>query len=108
RRKHSGAPAAEFRARYGPTGDVAEARPGSLDHWLTARYRLYALDRRGAVHSGDIQHAPWPLQPARAEIEINTMADAAGIRLPARAPLLHFVRRLEVLIWSPVKAASPS
>jgi hypothetical protein len=42
---------------------------------------------------------PWPLQDAEAEIEVNTMARAAGITLPDVRPLLHFSRRLDVLIW---------
>ena len=36
-----------------------------------------------------------------AEIEVNTMAAAAGIELPQSKPLLHFSRFLEVLIWWP-------
>jgi hypothetical protein len=101
RRIHRGAPPAEFSARYGPIGDVALARPGTLDHWLTERYCLYAVDARGRLSRGEINHAPWPLQPADAAIERNTMAAAAGIELPPRAPLLHFARRLDVRIWPP-------
>jgi len=36
-RRHPGARAAEFRARYRPTGAVYRAEPGSLDYWLTER-----------------------------------------------------------------------
>jgi hypothetical protein len=32
---------------------------------------------------------------------VNTMADAAGIRLPAIAPLLHFARRQDAVAWAP-------
>jgi hypothetical protein len=39
------------------------------------------------------------LQNAEAEVEANTVAAAAGIPLPETSPLLHFARRLEVLIW---------
>src|SRR5205807_10646962 len=54
---------------------------------------------RGQVYRGDIHHQPWPLQDAEAELETNTVAPAAGILLPKTAPLLHFARRLDVLIW---------
>jgi hypothetical protein len=47
----------------------------------------------------DIHHPPWPLQEAEAQIDVNTMADAAGIRLPGIAPLLHFCRRQDVVVW---------
>lgn len=95
-----GAPA-EFRARYRPTGTVRTAPPGSLDAFLTDRMRLYAQDPHGGLHSTAIRHAPWPLQPAEAEIVTNTMADAAGVALPEVSPLLSFAKRLDVVGWWP-------
>ncbi|MEO8082212.1 MAG: DUF2071 domain-containing protein [Ardenticatenales bacterium] len=80
-RTHRGAPAAAFNARYGPTGPVVRAAPGSLDHWLTERYALFAVDRRGRVGCGEIHHAPWPLQPAAVELRHNTMAEPLGVML---------------------------
>jgi uncharacterized protein len=35
---------------------------------------------------------------------VNSMATSAGIALPEIPPLLHFAKRLEVLIW-PLKRA---
>lgn len=98
-RTHRGAPPAEFAAAYGPTGPVYLPQPGTLDNWLTARYCLYTVDSRQRVFRGEIHHQPWPLQPAQAEITTNTMTQAAGISLPERPPLLHFSKRLDVLIW---------
>jgi uncharacterized protein YqjF (DUF2071 family) len=90
--------AAEFRGQYRATSDMRLREKGSIEHWLTERYCLYTT-HRGQVYRGEIHHAPWPLQDAEAEFETNTVAAAAGILLPASAPLLHFARRLEVLIW---------
>ena len=87
---------AEFRGWYRPAGEAGAARPGTLEHWLTERYCLYT-----AASRADILHEPWPLQPAEARIEVNTMARAAGIELPDRAPLLHFARRVDVKVWAP-------
>ncbi len=53
---------AEFRARYRPSGPAFQAKPGSLVHWLTERYALYAQDTAGRTYRGDIEHIPWPLQ----------------------------------------------
>jgi len=39
------------------------------------------------------------LQIAEARIEANTLADAAGVRLPSIAPLLHFAKRQDVVAW---------
>ena len=89
---------ARFVARYGPVQPVRLREPGTLEHWLTERYCLYAV-HENKVWRGDVHHAPWPLQDADAEISENTMAAAAGITLPPTAPLLHFASRLDVLIW---------
>ena len=100
RRVHPGAPGARFAGRYRPVGEPYRAEAGSLEHWLTERHCLYAADRRGRLYRGDIDHAPWPLQPAEAEIRVNTMARPHGIALPDTAPLLHFARRLDVRAWA--------
>jgi len=72
--------------------------PGSLEHWLTERYCLYTADRAGRLLRGEINHPPWPLQPAQAEIELNTMATVHGIALPGQ-PVCHFARQLDVVAW---------
>lgn len=106
-RTHQGAPPAAFRGRYGPTDGIYHARPGTLEHWLTERYCLYTVDRRGRVYRAEIHHQPWPLQPADAEIIDNSMALAAGIDLPDIEPLLHFARRIDVLIWPLTRIRMP-
>jgi uncharacterized protein YqjF (DUF2071 family) len=96
---------AELAGRYEPAGPVRVTERGTLEHFLTARYCLYAVDRRGRLRRAEIDHAPWPLQPAVAEIERNTMTAPLGLRLPPVEPLLHFARRLEVRVWAPVPVA---
>lgn len=95
-RTHRGATPAEFDAQYQPTGSVYQSQPGSLDHWLTERYCLYAVGRQGRIYRGDIVHDPWPLQPARAEVFANSMTQAVGIALPDEAPLLHYAEKINV------------
>ena len=111
-RTHVGAPGAALIARYGPRGEGRPARPGTLEHWLMERYCLYALSGHGQVVRGEIHHPPWSLQPAHAILDHNTMADPLGLVLPARAPLLHFARRQNVIVWAPrraeLRAAAPT
>ncbi len=95
RRIHCGA---EFHGRYRPTTETRLRERGSIEHWLTERYCLYTT-HHDQVYRGEIHHQPWPLQDAEAEFGTNTIAAAAGISLPSAAPMLHFARRLEVLIW---------
>ena len=96
-------PPAGFEGRYGPTGPVANAAPGSLDHWLCERYCLYTTDKRGRVLRADIHHPPWPIQPAFLELERNTMARHIGIELEGE-PLLHLAQRQDVVFWPLIAA----
>jgi hypothetical protein len=104
RRTHKGEPPADFAAAYGPTGEVFYAQPGSLEYFLTARYCLYAADAQGRVYRGEIDHPDWPLQPAWAEIERNTMTNPIGLTLPDDKPHLLFARKLDVVAWLPESA----
>jgi uncharacterized protein YqjF (DUF2071 family) len=94
---------AEFRASYRPVSPVQLRAPGSLEHWLTERYCLYTVSG-GSVYRSEIHHPQWPIQEAEADFQSNTMAAAAGITLPSGIPLLHFSKKLDVLIW-PLKKA---
>lgn len=97
----------EFQAVYAPTGGISPAAPGTLDYWLAERYALYTADPRGRLYCGEIHHAPWPLQPAEADIQINTLAPSVGLGLPDIPPLVQFARRLDVIIWPLQRVASP-
>lgn len=90
---------AHFAARYRPLGPVHTAPPGSLEYFLTERYCLYTVDGTFHLHRLDIHHEPWELQQAEARIEANTMAEAAGIRLPSMAPELYFAKRQDIVAW---------
>ena len=98
-RAHRGEPSASFRATYRPSGDVIRAQLGTLEFFLIERYCLYAA-RGNTIFCGEIDHPPWPLQPAEASIELNTMAACHGVALPGLTPLLHFARFQNVRIWS--------
>jgi uncharacterized protein YqjF (DUF2071 family) len=102
-RDDSSGPRVEFRARYRPTGPRLPMVDGSLEHWLSERYCLYVVDELGRVLRGEIHHSPWPLQPARARILRNTMAEPLEIELRGD-PLLHYSARQDVLIWPLARA----
>jgi uncharacterized protein len=89
---------AEFQGSYGAVGPARRRQKGSVENFLTERYCLFTVARE-QVYRGDIHHIPWPLQDAEADIEVNTVAEAAGVPLPQTKPLLHFAEKLDVLIW---------
>jgi uncharacterized protein YqjF (DUF2071 family) len=86
-----------FEARYRPTAPPAEPHGGTLEHFLTERYCLYTTED-GHLARADIHHAPWQLQPAEAEIDLNTMTPY-WLELPPEEPLLHFAARQDVVVW---------
>ena len=92
---------AGFRATYQPNGTPGIAAAGSLEYFLTERYCLYNLDHRGRPYRLDIHHRPWLLCGAEASIAFNSMASANGFTLPGSDPLLHFVRRQDMVAWVP-------
>jgi len=99
KREHGPQPAV-FRATYHPAGPPFHAVPGSIRHFLTERYCLYAFNRR-RLYRANIHHLPWSLQEAEYEIEENTMASVAGIELSPQPELANFSRELKVLVWAP-------
>lgn len=101
RRTHRGSSDAEFRARYRPTGPAESTSLGSLTHWLTARYCLYAASPKGCVMRAEINHEPWSLQSAELDLAVNTMCRPLNIPLPQTPPLLHFSSRIDAVSWSP-------
>jgi uncharacterized protein YqjF (DUF2071 family) len=98
--RRSSEPPAELIARYRPIGVAQAPVKGTLEYFLTERYCLFTVDSSFHACRVDIHHPPWLLQPAVAQISVNTMADAVGIRLPAMAPLLHFSKRQDMVGWA--------
>ena len=68
------------------------AEPGSLEWFLTERYRLFAHDARAEMH-----HDQWLLRPAEAEIELTSISPFAL----SGEPLCHLSLRQDALIWPP-------
>ena len=92
-------PAVDFTAKYRPTGDPFHAEPGTLESFLVERYCLYAARKDGALYRGEIHHLPWPLQSAEAELGPTQLLASHGRGVGKEPPLLHFARRVDVMIW---------
>jgi len=92
---------AQLIASYRPTTPVYNSELGSLEHWLTERYCLYAQSPNGTILRNDVHHAQWPLQGAQATIDTNTLFDFHGLAVPG-PPLLHFSKQLDVVVWPAV------
>ncbi|RXI96264.1 DUF2071 domain-containing protein [Anaerobacillus alkaliphilus] len=87
-----------FTGKYRPNGEVFTAKPDTIEHWLTERYVLYVTNGKN-VYEGNIHHNPWPLQPAYADIEVNSVAQSLGIPIEEPPAYLHYSNELKVVAW---------
>ncbi len=69
--------------------------PEELDHFLTARFRLYAA-ARGRIAYAQIEHDPWPLRSARVTRLNEDLLEHSGVTRPVGVPLVHYSEELHV------------
>lgn len=93
--------AVDFVGVYEPDSSPYVADKGSLEHWLTERYCLYAQSPKGGLYRTEVHHLPWPLQKAKAEFHTMGMLAPFDFDLADTSPLLHFASRLDVVVWPP-------
>ena len=77
-----------------------QARPASLEHFLTERYCLYTVTRK-RLYRGRHSSPSVELQIAEVDVRKNTMAQTAGLELGSGPDLAYFARELKVLFWAP-------
>ena len=100
KREHGPKPAV-FRGSYRPTSAAFHAVPGSIQHFLSERYCLYACNRKRLYRGGHPSSAVVVAGRQLRRLEENTMASVAGIALPSQPSLTYFSRELKVLVWAP-------
>jgi uncharacterized protein YqjF (DUF2071 family) len=101
RRCHPGDRPARYEATYWPTGEPFAAPDDPLASFLVERYRFYTEAQDGTLRYTDVEHDPWTLYPADAEVETNTLCSANGFDVPAGDPVRYYSPGLDVV-------ASPS
>jgi len=100
RRHHPGATGASFRATYRASGGRRLPGGVALTRWLVERYCLYC-GADGTLLRAEVHHAPWPIEPAEAVIEENTLGKALGLSLADPPRLLHFASGVDAFVWPP-------
>lgn len=99
---------ARFNARYRPDTPVYAATPGTLEHFLTERYCLYAQAPSGRLYRTEVHHERWPLQGASGEVDATDLLRSHGVEVGGPPDLLHFAKRIDVLTWAPQALVSGS
>src|SRR5260221_9963448 len=90
--------AAELQVAWTIGECLAQARPGSLEFFLTEPYCLYAYHRE-QLYRSRIFHEPWPLRSVTLDAYQSTTAESLGIEEPKSEPLLHYTESIGVNIW---------
>jgi len=84
---------------------LAEDKLGPLDHFLTARFRLYSRVA-GQLVAVNADHPPWPLRRAWVSHLRQHLVEAAGLPAPDHEPVAHASPgvRVRVGVWHRVRA----
>ena len=75
------------------------AAPGSVERWLTERYCVYAMSRRGRLIRTQVHHEPWPLQQGEADFRRLDLGAPFGLDLRRPPELVHYSRGVPVVLW---------
>lgn len=79
-----------------------------FDHYLTARFALWARGPAGGLRRTVAYHPPWPLRRATVRHLDTDLVTAAGLPAPAGNPLVHYSDGVDVRIGTPSRRASPT
>jgi hypothetical protein len=88
-----------------PGERIAAPDVSQLEHFLTARWRLFSHAGNGTLRSADAAHPPWRLQRVAVDACDDTLVAAAGLPRPDDEPLAHYSRGVEVRIGLPRRVA---
>lgn len=89
---------AHFSGRWRTEGEIAPAKPASLEEFLVERYVLYSR-KNGQLFRGRVAHAPYQIQSAQIlKLRENCVAQA-GIARPNSPPHALFSRGVDVEVF---------
>ena len=100
RRRWPGPYATSSRVRIGLGAPIAPADVSPLEHFLTARWRLFSLTG-GRLVTARAAHQPWPLYRAQARVLEDNLLTTAGLPAPHGGPLVHYSPGVDVAIGRP-------
>lgn len=91
---------AHCRLTYGPQpGTVlAAAAPGTLEHFLVERYRLFSVANK-ILFSGQVAHTPYQFQPALVTGLTQNLTHATGFPLETPPLLAHYAPGVTVDVF---------
>ncbi|WP_231185179.1 DUF2071 domain-containing protein [Haladaptatus sp. DYF46] len=88
----------EFEATYRPNATATVPEPGSLADFLAERYRLFVPQ---AEMTARVEHDPWTLHPAEADVRAGSLFDAVGLSVPDAEPRVRYCPEMEFHVHAP-------
>jgi len=96
RRTTPGARPCRFAGTYRPDGEPFVPEAGTVEHFLTERYRYFTESQDGAMRYANIEHEAWTLRPATWDVSETTIFAANGFDTPESEPVLSYSRGVSV------------
>jgi uncharacterized protein len=85
--------------RFRPSGELGEAKPGSLGFFLIERYRLFSV-RGGQILTERVYHSPYQLGEATVTRFDSYLFELDGFEPPAEPPYsVLYAARVDVTIY---------
>lgn len=84
--------------------EAGPIEPEPLDRFLTDRWKLLTVSRRGTVRYGRVDHDPWPLYRGRLRHLEESLVAAAGLPDPSGEPHVMWAPSVGVRIDRPRRA----
>ena len=106
RRLWPGPKPAELDLRYRVGAELGSAVPGTFEHFLIERYRLFAITPFGLA-SGQVHHRPYPLRRAEVVALRESVVRAAGLSALHDGPHALYSEGVDVEIFS-LRRCSPT
>jgi uncharacterized protein YqjF (DUF2071 family) len=100
-RRWPGPRGAGGRVVVAPGEAIAAADVTQLEHFLTARFRLFSHSSDGRLRYADAEHPPWPLHRAELLRLDDSLVTSAGLPTPVGDPLVHYSPGVAVRIGPP-------
>jgi uncharacterized protein len=100
-RRWPGPRGARSSVRVRPEAPYQPAELTELDHYLTARFGLFARTPGGRLTYSPAEHPPWPLRKATVLELDDAFVPAAGLPEPTGDPIVHFSDGVAVRVGPP-------
>jgi hypothetical protein len=100
RRLHPGTRPVHFQGTYSSSGRQLDVQSGSIEEFLTERYRYYTEAQDGSLRYAAIAHESWSPYAADPTVESNALFEANGFTRPETEPVHDYSPGVTTIVSS--------